>query len=69
MNRFLSYMLYIILLTNPLDVRGQDKRGDVNGDGVVNAADIVVVVNEIFGQSGGGQQDWPTIYRQEIRRL
>lgn len=34
---------------------GLGMRGDVNGDGLINSADIVEVVNEIFLQPGGGK--------------
>lgn len=61
MNRLLITFLLFAFLCH-LDIMGQDvpcqmneMRGDVNGDGVVNAADVVIIVNEIFGQYRGGK--------------
>lgn len=50
-------MLLTALLMGSISASAQDSgtplKGDVNGDGVVNAADIVEIVNIMMGKDGG----------------
>ncbi len=61
MNRFLT-SIFLFFLCH-LDIMGQgvfnqvnEARGDVNGDGVVNTADIVAVVNDILDNPQGQEK-------------